>query len=67
MVEAERDSAVDWKRGSDESVGVRGPGRSRRRWSAAKKARVVHESFRLGKRVGDVARHYGVSRWQLST
>ena len=27
---------------------------------------MVRESFRAGKRVGEVARRYGVSRWQLS-
>ena len=67
MREAERDSGTDGKRGSGESVGVRGPGRSRGRWSAEEKARVVHESLRPGKRVGEVARRYGLSRWQLSS
>ena len=28
---------------------------------------MVHESFRPGKLVGEVAHRYGVSRWQLST
>ena len=28
---------------------------------------MVRESFRPGKLVGEVARRYGVSRWQLST
>ena len=41
-------------------------GRSRRRWSDEDKARVVVESLRPGERVGEVARRYGVSRWQLS-
>ena len=39
----------------------------RRRWSTEEKARVVRESLRPGKRVGEVARRYGISRWQLST
>ena len=43
-----------------------GPGRGRRRWSDEEKARVVRASFRPGERVGEVARRYGVSRWQLS-
>ena len=46
---------------------VAAPGRSRRRWSAEEKARVVRESLRPGERVGEVARRYGISRWQLST
>ena len=28
---------------------------------------MVHESLRPGKLVGEIARRYGVSRWQLST
>ena len=28
---------------------------------------MVRESLRPGKRVGEVARRYGISRWQLST
>ncbi len=28
---------------------------------------MVHESFRPGKLIGEVAHRYGVSRWQLST
>ena len=43
-----------------------GPGRARRRWSDEEKARVVRASLRAGERVGEVARRYGVSRWQLS-
>ena len=43
------------------------PVRSRRRWSAEDKARIVRESFVPGERVGEVARRYGVSRWQLSS
>ena len=46
---------------------VSGQGRSRRRWSEEEKARVVRESFGPGKRVGEVARRYGISRWRLST
>ena len=55
----ERESAL----GSDVSAARR----SRRRWSAEDKARVVRESLRPGERVGEVARRYGVSRWQLSS
>ena len=55
---AERERA-----GAEESVAQ---GRSRRRWSDEDKARVVSESLRPGERVGEVARRYGVSRWQLS-
>ena len=42
------------------------PGRARGRWSDEEKARVVRASLRPGERVGEVARRYGVSRWQLS-
>ena len=66
MGETERDCTADWERGSDESLGVSAMRRSRRRWSAEEKARVVYESFRPGKLVGEVAHRYGVSRWQLS-
>ena len=66
MRETGRDSAEDGERGSDESPGVSAMRRARRRWSVEEKARVVRESFRAGKRVGEVARRYGVSRWQLS-
>ena len=45
---------------------VSAPGRSRRPWSDEEKARVVRASLRPGERVGEVARRYGVSRWQLS-
>ena len=41
-------------------------GRWRRRWSDEEKAQVVRASLRPGERVGEVARRYGVSRWQLS-
>ena len=40
--------------------------RSRWRWSAEEKARIVRESFWPGKRVEDVAERYGLSRKQLS-
>ena len=45
---------------------VSAPVRARRRWSDEEKARVVRASLRPGERVGEVARRYGVSRWQLS-
>ena len=44
MRETERDSGADWKRDSDERVGVGGPGRSRQSWSAEEKVRLVHKS-----------------------
>ena len=66
MGETGRDSTADGERGSEESPGVSAMRRSRRRWSAEEKARVVRESFRAGKPVGEVARRHGVSRWQLS-
>ena len=67
MQDAARDCAADRERASAEGSNVSGKNRSRRRWSAEEKARVVRESLRPGKRVGEVARRYGVSRWQLST
>ena len=66
MRETERDCTAARERGSEERPGVSAMRRSRRRWSAEEKARVVRESFRPGKRVGEVARRYGVLRWQLS-
>ena len=66
MREAGRDSTADRGRRVEESDGVSGRARARRRWSAEDKARVVRESFRPGKLVGEVAHRYGVSRWQLS-
>ena len=66
MGETGRDSTADGERGSEESPGDSAMRRSRRRWSAEEKAKVVRESFRAGKRVGEVARRHGVSRWQLS-
>ena len=67
MQDSARGSAGDWERASVEGSGVSAARRSRRRWSAEEKARVVRESFRPGKRVGEVARRHGISRWQLST
>ena len=64
MGEAGREASADRGRRVDESDGV--SARPRRRWSAEEKARVVRESFRPGKLVGEVAHRYGVSRWQLS-
>ena len=54
-----------WRSGG--GSGRRPFGRSRCRWSTEENARVVRESFRPGKLVGEVAPRYGVSRWQLST
>ena len=67
MREAGRESSADRGGRGEESQGASARGGSRRRWSAEEKARVVHESFRPGKLVGEVAHRYGVSRWQLST
>ena len=66
MRDSERGSAADWERASGEGSGVSAKRRSRRRWSAEEKARIVRESFWPGKRVEDVARRYGLSRKQLS-
>ena len=67
MQDAARGSAADRERASAEGSNVSGKNRSRRRWSDEEKARVVRESLRPGERVGEVARRYGISRWQLST
>ena len=67
MQESTRSSAADRARASVQGSNVAAAGRSRRRWSAEEKAQVVRESLRPGERVGEVARRYGVSRWQLST
>ena len=68
MHDSERSSAAgrDWERASGEGSGVSAKRRSRRRWSAEEKARIVGESFWPGRRVEDVARRYGLSRKQLS-
>ena len=67
MQDSARGSAAARERASVEGSNVSAKSRSRRRWSDEEKARVVRESLRPGKRVGEVARRYGVSRWQLST
>ena len=67
MQDAARGSAAARERESVQGSNVSATRRSRRRWSAEEKARVVRESLRPGKRVGEVARRYGISRWQLST
>ena len=68
MQDCERGSAADWdwERASVEGSNVCAKRRSRRRWSAEEKARIVRESFCPGTRVEDVARRYGLSRKQLS-
>ena len=66
MQDCERGSAADWERASVEDSNVSATRRSRRRWSAEEKARIVRESFWPGTRVEDVARRYGLSRKQLS-
>ena len=67
MQDSTRRTAADRERASIQGSNGAATGRSRRRWSAEEKARVVRESLRLRERVGEVARRYGVSRWQLST
>ena len=67
MQDAARGSAAARERASGEGSNVSEKNRSRRRWSDEEKAQVVRESLRPGKRVGEVARRYGISRWQLST
>ena len=67
MQESTRSSATERERASVQGSNVAATGRSRRRWSAEEKARVVRESMRPGKRVGEVAQRYGVWCWQLST
>ena len=62
MQDSERGSTADWERTSSEGSDVCTTGRSRRRWSAGEKARIVRESFWPAKRVEDVARRYGLSR-----
>ena len=66
MGDSARGSGADRERAGVEGSGVSARRRSRRRWSAEDKARIVRESFRSGKRVEDVAVRYGVSRKQLS-
>ena len=51
----------DWERSRGEVWDVSAKRRSRRRWSAEEKARIVRKSFWPGKRVEDVARRYGLS------
>ena len=67
MQDSTRRTAADRERASVRRPNVSAAGRSRRRWSAEEKAQVVRESLRPGERVGEVARRYGISRWQLST
>ena len=66
MRDAARGCGADRERASGEVSGVLAKRRSRRRWSAEEKARIVRESFWPGKRVEDVAERYGLSRKQLS-
>ena len=67
MQDCSRGSATAGERESAEGSNVWAKGGSRRRWSVEEKVRVVRESLRPGRRVGEVARRYGISRWQLST
>ena len=65
MQDCERSSGAVRERASGEGSDVSAKRRSRRRWSAEEKARIVGESFWPGTRVEDVARRYGLSRKQL--
>ena len=67
MQDSTRSSAAARERARAEGSNVSSKRPPRRRWSTEEKARVVRESLRPGKRVGEVARRYGISRWQLST
>ena len=67
MQDSARGSTAARERASVEGSNVSAKRQSRRRWSTEEKARVVRESLRPGERVGEVARRYGISRWQLST
>ena len=67
MQDFTRSSAAAGERARAEGSNVSAKRPPRRRWSTEEKARVVRESLRPGKRVGEVARRYGISRWQLST
>ena len=67
MQDSTQSSAAVGGRAGVQGSNVAATGRSRRRWSTEEKARVVRESLRPGERVGEVARRYGISRWQLST
>ena len=58
MREDGRDSSADVGGRGEESQGVSSRRGSRRRFSAEEKARVVHESFRPGQLVGEVAHRY---------
>ena len=72
MGDGERGDLADWDLANE--VGAdpgcepepSAEGRSRRRWSAEEKARIVRESFWPGQRVSEVARRYGVSKKLLS-
>ena len=66
MQDGARGSGGERGRAGAGEPSVSAPGRGRRRWSDEEKARVVRASLRPGERVGEVARRYGVSRWQLS-
>ena len=66
MQDCERGSTADWERTGTEGSDVCATRRSRRRWSAEEKGRIVRESFWPGKRVEAVAQRYGLSRKQLS-
>ena len=49
-----------------EDLGAGAKRRSPRRWTEEEKARIVRESLRPGKQVGEVARRYGVNPRRLS-
>ena len=59
MQDCERGCAADRERSSVAGSSGSVKRRSRRRWSAEQKVRIVGESLRSGTRVEDVARRYG--------
>ena len=66
MQDSEQGFTANRERASGEGSDVAAKRRSRRRWSAEEKARIVRESLRPGTRVEDVAWRYGLTRKQLS-
>ena len=66
MRDSARVSGAGWERAGVEVSRESARRRSRRRWSAEEKARIVRESVGSAKRVEDVAVRYGLSRKQLS-
>ena len=66
MQDSTRSAAAERERASVQGSNGAATGRSRRRWSAEEKARVVRESLRPGERVGEVTRRYGTHHEPLT-